>query len=217
MTAEEWLEKHGFFCERLKARIAPATCLLNQERAHKGDRATRQSWNETGAQHGSDRITWHCFDCEQGKRIAEQNICPHCGTSPKLPGMNTCDQSKCKAKEGRIKVGETVKITKSETSSVEKKPATTTCTECGAEVTPWKAGAVTISKLCRDCWRKRQTTYCQKAAKTKKHYESMRVTVDFEGRIDLLDGLRRMAESEFRTPDLQILAIVAEALERAER
>jgi hypothetical protein len=84
-------------------------------------------------------------------------------------------------------------------------------------VTPWKAGAVTISKLCRDCWRERQTGYCQKAAKTKKHYENTRITVDFEGRIDLLEGLRHMAESNFRTPDLQILAIVAEALERAER
>jgi|GEM_PF-4167527 len=203
MTAEEWLAKNGFFCERLNARIAPATCILNQERARKGDR--------------SDRTTWHCFDCEQGKRIAEQNICPHCGTSPKRPGMNTCDKVKCKAKEGRIKMGKTDNITKSETSSIKEKPITTTCTECGAEVTPWKAGAVTISKLCRDCWRERQTGYCQKAAKAKKHYESRRITVDFEGRIDLLDGLRRMAESNFRTPDLQILAIVAEALERAER
>lgn len=47
--------------------------------------------------------------------------------------------------------------------------------------------------------------------------QSLKVTVDFSDRKDLYDGLAEMARQDFRTPELEILWLVNEALKNRQQ
>ena len=190
MTADEWVRAHTFECKRLKARITPAQCLENQKRAKKN---LRSSWGSAGASWKTDRLAWHCLDCDEGKAVSESAMCPHCGKRPKAPGREDCGRVKCRAKTGRSKKMKAVAVKKVKDVCV--------CLECGAEFEPYKHGAVTMNSKCRECLLSQIGTTLNRKLKVK---------VDFAEYPELFDFLRKEAKKNFRTPNQQLLAVLAD-------
>jgi|GEM_PF-3956264 len=81
------------------------------------------------------------------------------------------------------------------------------CEDCGEPFAAWRTGEITIKRVCRDCFKERQT-------RGRVAYKQMvgGAMIDLGKYPRLLRVLKEAASKEFRTPEGQALALLHQAL-----
>ena len=83
----EFLKQNDFYCLTLRAWLSPTACVANQRKAVRGGKDQR------GARPFYDTTTYHCCDCENGKKYwtdaerkveIEQRVCEMYQANPNL-------------------------------------------------------------------------------------------------------------------------------------
>lgn len=128
-----------------------------------------------------------CINCEQGKRIkaeVEEDIGKHTASVRTHSYTKSKTQFKviCEVRKGENSMGECV------------------CKECGKEFEPYKNGRRTIRSICKECLN----------VKKFKTRSALSLSVDFSEHSKLYQYLLERAKENFRSPEMEILAILNE-------
>lgn len=198
---EKWVAERTFYCVRLRARLAPETCLANQERAKKtGGPAL---WNAH-----QNILAESCVDCDQGQSVKDgMDMCPVCGGN-KLAGMATCGRTSCKAAYAR----NTIRVAAKEVGGMEKTPTEAArCKRCGTEFEPYKRGALMVKSVCKDCLNKSISNNLAAKEVDPKEEAEEHLLLALE-QYGLRKQLEEVAKREFRTPLQQAVKFIADGL-----
>ena len=202
------------WCERLQCNISIGGCRARHEKAiNPHRRSIGGFWNAVPHDIG-------CAKCQQAEQIRQG----------KWEGM-IVDMS---AKVEEQKERESVKnvIIEAEKKFKQSAPKTKQCRVCKRQLpldqfTKNSSEQDGLDPLCRDCKHERQKKYRDrikeqrkglglKGVQTYKEIEEVtrntKITLDFTEHGDLFDNIVKMAKSEFRSPDQQIMYFLATQL-----
>jgi hypothetical protein len=173
------------FCETHQCSITVSGCLLRQER--NSEKPPAWMLNKIP---GDPR----CANCEQGKQVKKGNYKKEDNMNVNSMMDKSIEEFQKKKGPGRPPKKESAKPAAKETKTPEK-----TCPACGktypATREHFRGHNSTpdgLENRCKSCIGKTNI-----------------LELDFSGRTNLLDKLTEMAAAEYRTPELQIMAMIA--------
>jgi len=183
--AEQWILDHTFTCP--VGKITDDHCAMLRARATVAEIARGQGQPVHGGHQWGGRMEPRptvCESCDLWRDRGERM------------GMATTTKK-------QIQVVPETEVEAGGAHEVKTKP----CSECGCEVVPYQRGSLTITSICPKCYTKKNEDRRIEANAQRRKM----LMVPFDKHEELLERLTALAGRQFRSPEMQILQLIADA------